>query len=1124
MNKIYKRIARNAGLLEVRYLVLNTWVTVLAFLILLVFSLTAVAQTSADLSGEEYKAIVESTFIPGEGGSIPEIDPAPAIPGHIGGLYVASNDRENSWMGGGTRPVVDIWFPAASTHAASGYKLQRSYDNGGTWADYMTTSNSSQDNFSFEPDGAAYRLFVQDGGKAGWVSNVVRVPVSGVDTRFAGWGLDESMYISGVMLPWLGRGLQASFTVKNLADDSTVAGGLGYQWYRVNPYTFDMTTITGATGLTYITTEDDLGGYQFLCRATGDGVIAGGYTEVLSGEGVVMPNRAIATNLSPSGFRLHLNKTIASLVPEDLTLSYWDGGQQFEATITSATPLEGNASFDIAVQLPLGQDLILRNTSPIWRLASEMGGMMFQHIMEGLYFSFSTLNGSIAAGGAHSLGIKGDGNLWAWGNNTLGQLGNGTNTDSSLPIQVPSLSGVTSVSARQSHNLAITTNSNSWDDTTLWAWGYNDHGQLGDGTNTDSNTPLNILVKAHSAAAGTGHSLARLFDGTIWAWGDNTYGQLGDGSNTGSLIPIKVLDDFRTVAAGYYHSLAIDNSDNLWAWGWNLYGQLGDGTTTDHSTPVKVLDEVEFMAAGDNHTLALKTDGTLWAWGLNTYGQLGDGTNQQHLTPVQVMEDVVEVEAGAEYSVALKSDGSLWAWGLNGDGQLGDGSTSSRLAPVQVLQDVTGVAAGINHSLALKTDGSLWAWGKNNFGKLGDGTTVTRLRPVQIAGFGLLVAPSNLAATAVTQATPMMQSSGAQINLSWQDNSIDEEGFRIERKTGATGDWSQIAEVGANVTSYADTGLEAGTTFYYRIQGYRGVVNSVFSNEAQATTPGTLTPPAPTNLAAAAASASQINLTWKDNSSNETGFKVESKIGATGTWKQIVTVGASVTLYSNTGLAAGSTYYFRVRAYNLSGNSPYSNMASATTPGIAAPTSLVAKAVNTSKIDLTWKDNSGNENGFKIERKKGALGSWAQIATVGANVTTYTNTGLAIGTTYYYRVRASNAGGNSSYSNVAYATTLGIAAPTSLTAKAISSARIKLDWKDNSVNETGFKIERKRGLTGTWAQIRMVGANVVTFTDTRLAAGATYYYRVRAYNGGGSSAYSNVASAIASAITGTSYE
>lgn len=190
---------------------------------------------------------------------------------------------------------------------------------------------------------------------------------------------------------------------------------------------------------------------------------------------------------------------------------------------------------------------------------------------------------------------------------------------------------------------------------------------------------------------------------------------------------------------------------------------------------------------------------------------------------------------------------------------------------------------------------------------------------------------------------------------------------------------------------------------------------------------GTPKPAAPSALTANATSATQINLAWTDNASNETGFKIERKTGAAGTWSQIATTGANVKIYSNTGLAASTQYYYRVRANNAAGDSAYSNEANATTQAAVtappAPSNLIATATSTTQVSVTWTDNSGNETGFKLEGKTGATGAWSQIALPAANATSWNGAGLAPNTQYFFRIRATNAAGDSAYSNEASVTT-----------------------------------------------------------------------------------------------------
>jgi fibronectin type 3 domain-containing protein len=372
----------------------------------------------------------------------------------------------------------------------------------------------------------------------------------------------------------------------------------------------------------------------------------------------------------------------------------------------------------------------------------------------------------------------------------------------------------------------------------------------------------------------------------------------------------------------------------------------------------------------------------------------------------------------------------------------------------------------------------------------------------------LPAAPSDLVATTVDH---------QRIDLTWTDNSSDETGFRIERKTEPSGTFALIATVGANVTKYYNTNLKSGTAYTYRIRAFSGVGESENSNEATATTDPATTPAAPSNLFATPISGDRIDLTWTDNSSDETGFRIERKTEPSGTFALIATVGANVTKYYNTGLQPGTTYTYRIRAYNGVGDSPNSNEATATTgaPPVA-PSDLAATTVDHQRIDLAWTDNSDDETGFKIERKLEPSGSFALIASVGANVTKYYNTGLQPGTTYSYRVHSYNAAGDSPASNEATATTATATTPnppSDLTATAADHQRIDLAWTDDSDDEIAFRIERKTEPSGTFALIATVGANVTKYYNTGLEPGTTYTYRIRAYNGVGNSPYSNEATA-----------
>ena len=366
-----------------------------------------------------------------------------------------------------------------------------------------------------------------------------------------------------------------------------------------------------------------------------------------------------------------------------------------------------------------------------------------------------------------------------------------------------------------------------------------------------------------------------------------------------------------------------------------------------------------------------------------------------------------------------------------------------------------------------------------------------------------VVAPSGLSAVAL---------SSSSIAVSWVDNSNNETGFNVYRWTGSS--WAQIATVGANVTSYTDTGLQPSTTYYHTVCVQNNATSGCASTFSTTTTQGSsssTTPAAPSGVTASALSSSSIRVSWVDNSNNETGFNVYRWTGSS--WTQIAAVGANVTGYTDTGLQPSTTYYHTVCVQNNTDSGCASTFSTATTQGSssstppAAPSGVTASALSSSSIGVSWVDNSNNETGFTVYRWTGS--SWAQIATVGANVTTYTDTGLQPSTTYYHTVCVQNNVGSSCASTFSTTTTQGSsssttpAAPSGVTASALSSSAIEVSWVDNSNNETGFTVYRWTG--SFWAQIATVGANVTSYADTGLQASTTYYHTVCVQNNAGSS-------------------
>jgi hypothetical protein len=296
--------------------------------------------------------------------------------------------------------------------------------------------------------------------------------------------------------------------------------------------------------------------------------------------------------------------------------------------------------------------------------------------------------------------------------------------------------------------------------------------------------------------------------------------------------------------------------------------------------------------------------------------------------------------------------------------------------------------------------------------------TAATIAALRTATVSTPAAPSGLAASAIAF---------NQINLAWFDNASNESAYHVERSlNGST--WTEIATLSANTVNFSSGGLAANTTYYFRVRTSNGAGYSGYGNVAFATTPSAppspSPPSAPATLTASAVSSSQINLSWSDLSSNEEGFRIERSTDSVN-FAVIATVGANVTGFADSGRNGGTTYYYRVQAYNAGGASAYSAVAFATTPmaSLPAPSNLAAGVLSGGRIRLTWAQSSTTESGFAIERSLSASSGWFQIATVGPNITTFTDSGLNSLTTYYYRVRAYSSSANSPYSNIASART-----------------------------------------------------------------------------------------------------
>ncbi len=379
----------------------------------------------------------------------------------------------------------------------------------------------------------------------------------------------------------------------------------------------------------------------------------------------------------------------------------------------------------------------------------------------------------VVAAKNHTLAIRDDGVLWGWGDNSSGQFGNGTSNNISsdkMPLPIVTDIGCSSdsitwnfVSSYENHNLAIakagklancTENANN----TLWAWGSNNAGQLGDGTKNSQLSPVEIEVYYSDntpndnsddvkvlwefISTGKSHTLAIDTNGNLWAWGDNLNGKLGDGTNVEKLTPTKigVKSDWKKVSAGTFHSLGIDDSDLRYSWGYNGKGNLGNNSLIQLRDPTLIEGSENWIDifSGDNNSYAIEKitnnqidSFKLMAWGLNTDYTVPE-TPANHLVPVEIpsSENKVwtKIDGYSSHQISL-TNGVLWAWGSNNEGQLGNGLLTSSTSPVMIGTDTDwqNITAGSSHSAALKINGRIWAWGNNSNNQLGyDTVSATR--------------------------------------------------------------------------------------------------------------------------------------------------------------------------------------------------------------------------------------------------------------------------------------------------------------------------------------------------------------------------------------------------------------
>jgi alpha-tubulin suppressor-like RCC1 family protein len=358
----------------------------------------------------------------------------------------------------------------------------------------------------------------------------------------------------------------------------------------------------------------------------------------------------------------------------------------------------------------------------------------------------------VSAGSWHACGVTTDDRAYCWGQNFSGELGDGNPGAAAVtrPVAAAASLRFLDVRAGAEHTCGLTTANQ------IFCWGSNTDGQLGDGSNSQySLEPVRLAGarRYRQLRVGEDHACAIAFSGVTFCWGANEDGQLGDGTTTGRRAPVRVAGGigFNHVSTGAFHTCGLTSTRKAYCWGLNRTGQIGDRTSTTRLTPAAVSGGIAFatISAGGAHTCGVGTDHQAYCWGWNRYGSLGDGTTDRHSRPLPVAGGLAfsGVSAGAAHTCGVTTDKRAYCWGYNWYGQVGDGTDATggepfvvdRLRPVAVAGslhfDAVLAADGRfgNYTCGVTTDARGYCWGENTEGYLGDGTTMSRSTPGPIA-------------------------------------------------------------------------------------------------------------------------------------------------------------------------------------------------------------------------------------------------------------------------------------------------------------------------------------------------------------------------------------------------------
>ncbi|MFN8169603.1 MAG: fibronectin type III domain-containing protein [Candidatus Nanopelagicales bacterium] len=727
---------------------------------------------------------------------------------------------------------------------------------------------------------------------------------------------------------------------------------------------------------------------------------------------------------------------------------------------------------------------------------------------------------ALGVGDYHSTAVLQDGSVRTWG----GSLRTGSTTQAWMPIYTtptpavaPADQGIVQISSGGGAVIALT------DTGTVLTWGGGAGGALGTGSLTDSSVPLEVpgLTSVRQVAVTlSGTAFALKDDGSIWAWGDNRWGAVGDGTTTQRNTPVPVLGlpgPVTSISAGDGQAFALLADGTVWSWGRNNYSQLGYASAEVSTTPARVpgLSDIASVSAGTASGLAVTRDGTLLAWGDGQQPLLGSGAGSDPSVPRPVpgITDVVAAEAGSGFDLALRSDRTVWSWGYYAFGALGDGGTSNRFVPAQIatLTNIRAISGRHQHAMALGADGTVYAWGLGMAGELGNGTTWDANRPTPVTGLPRVKAISagaffSAAVTGTPTSAPgsptaVSATAGAgSATVSWTPPA-DDGGAAITGYTVTASPGGVTATAAAGATSTTVPGLTNGTSYTFTVRATNASGDSPASQPSAAVTP--VAPPSPPTNVAGASRVGAVRVTWAPPT-DLGGLPVTQYLVRTVETGAVRTVAGTATAVLISGLSAGTPYSFTVVARNAAGDSPASAPSAAVVPASGppdAPTDVAAVAGST-KASVSWTPPVGT-GGVAISSYTVTASPGGRKATVAAPLTTATVTGLSNGTSYTFTVVAKNVANQTSVASSPSApvtpATLPKAPPAPLPTAYKAAAVVS--WTapaDGGSPITGYVVEVFQGTTSV--RVVPVGSAPTTLTVTGLTNGTAYRFTVRAVN------------------------